>query len=101
MSLGDDWFTEIAEDAGSAFSLHLREKLHEEQTPYQTIAIYDTRGFGRLMVIDGCTMLSSRGRPIKNWYLKAGAGVFMMDCSTSSTGSQRWKTSRRYDRFVR
>ncbi|MCU0833782.1 MAG: polyamine aminopropyltransferase [Chromatiaceae bacterium] len=60
MSLGDDWFTEISEDAGSAFSLRVREKLHEERTPFQTIAIYDTQGFGRLMVIDGCTMLSSR-----------------------------------------
>lgn len=60
MSLGDDWFTEISEDAGSAFSLRLRERLHEERTPFQTIAIYETQGFGRLMVIDGCTMLSSR-----------------------------------------
>ena len=60
MSLGDDWFSEISEDAGSAFSLRVREKLHEERTPFQTIAIYDTQGFGRLMVIDGCTMLSSR-----------------------------------------
>jgi len=60
MGLGDDWFTEISADAGSAFSLRLKTKLHEEQTPFQTIAIYDTQGFGRLMVIDGCTMLSSR-----------------------------------------
>ncbi|NEV62695.1 polyamine aminopropyltransferase [Thiorhodococcus minor] len=54
------WFTEIAGDAGSAFSLRLREKLHEEQTPYQLIEVYATEGFGNLMVIDGCTMLSTR-----------------------------------------
>ena len=54
------WFSEIAGDAGSAFSLKVRAKLHEEQTPYQLIQIYATEGFGNLMVIDGCTMLSTR-----------------------------------------
>jgi len=56
----EEWFTEIAEDAGSAFSLRVTTKVHEEQSPYQSIEIYDTEGFGRLMVIDGFTMLSSR-----------------------------------------
>ena len=56
----NDWFTEIVAPAGSAFSLKIKAKLHEEQTPYQQIAIYDTEHFGRLMVIDGCTMLSTR-----------------------------------------
>ncbi|AGA88971.1 spermidine synthase [Thioflavicoccus mobilis 8321] len=54
------WFTEIHSRDGSAFSLRVRAKLHEERTPYQTIAIYDTTDFGRLMVIDGCTMVSDR-----------------------------------------
>jgi spermidine synthase len=56
----DHWFTEIADNDGSAFSLRVKAKLHEEQTPFQTIEIYETDGFGNLMVIDGCTMLSSR-----------------------------------------
>lgn len=56
----DQWFTEIVEDVGSAFSLRITSKLHEEQTPYQTIEVYDTEGFGRLLVIDGFTMLSER-----------------------------------------
>jgi spermidine synthase len=56
----EEWFTEIVEDAGSAFSLRTKSKLHEEQTPYQSIEIHDTEGFGHLMVIDGFTMLSSR-----------------------------------------
>lgn len=56
----NQWFSEVAADDGSAFSLKIREKLHEEQTPFQRIEIYATEGFGNLMVIDGCTMLSSR-----------------------------------------
>jgi len=56
----DQWFTEICQEGGSAFSLKLKSKLHEETTPYQTIAIYDTEAFGHLMVIDGCTMVSQR-----------------------------------------
>jgi spermidine synthase len=54
------WFTEIASEAGSAFSLRIRQRLHSEKTPYQQIDIYDTETFGRLMVIDGFIMLSSR-----------------------------------------
>ncbi|TVQ87197.1 MAG: polyamine aminopropyltransferase [Chromatiaceae bacterium] len=56
----NDWFTEVHQDAGSAFSLRIRRKVHEEQSPFQTISIYETTDFGHLMVIDGCTMLSSR-----------------------------------------
>lgn len=54
------WFTEVMDSAGIAFSLKINSKLHEEQTPYQHIAIYDTQTFGKLMVIDGCIMLSTR-----------------------------------------
>lgn len=60
MSLDETWFTETHGDTGSAFSLKVSAKLHEEQTPYQKIEIFDTEGFGKLMVIDGCTMLSTR-----------------------------------------
>ena len=55
-----EWFTEVVEGDGSAFSLRIRRKLHEEQSPYQTIAVYETEHFGNQMVIDGFTMLSSR-----------------------------------------
>jgi spermidine synthase len=57
MTLDNSWFSEPYEPAGSAFSLK-GELLHSEQTPYQKIDIYQTEGFGRLMVIDGCTMLT-------------------------------------------
>jgi len=60
MSLDSSWFTEPADKTGTAFSLKLGKKLHEEQTPFQTIEIYDTATFGKLMVIDGCTMVSTR-----------------------------------------
>jgi spermidine synthase len=55
-----DWFTEIHDRDGSAFSLQIRAKLHEERTPFQSIAVYETSHYGNLMVIDGCTMVSAR-----------------------------------------
>ncbi len=54
------WFTEVYPDDGCALSLELSEKLHEEQTAWQKLEIYQTMGFGRLMLLDGCIMLTSR-----------------------------------------
>lgn len=56
----DDWFTEQHLNAGSAFSLKIKRKLHEEQSNFQHLEIYETETFGNLMVIDGCTMVSTR-----------------------------------------
>lgn len=56
----DEWFTEEHLHAGTAFSLKIRRKLHEEQSPFQHHEIYETESFGNLMVIDGCTMVSTR-----------------------------------------
>lgn len=58
----EEWFTEIAEEAGSAFSLRLDAagRVHDEQTPYQHIEVYETKHFGRLLTIDGFVMLSDR-----------------------------------------
>ena len=55
-----NWFTEVCEESGSAFSLQISEKLHEEQTDFQKIEVYKTEQFGHLMVIDGFIMLSQR-----------------------------------------
>ena len=55
-----DWFTEVCQEAGSAFSLRVRRKLHSEQTPYQLIEIWETTEFGNLMTIDGFVMLTGR-----------------------------------------
>lgn len=55
-----EWFTEEHFGAGSAFSLKIKRKLHEEQSPFQHHEIYETETFGNLMVLDGCTMVSTR-----------------------------------------
>ena len=54
------WFTEVYPKHGSALQIEVKAKLHEEQTPFQKIEIYDTAWLGKLMVIDGCTMVSTR-----------------------------------------
>ena len=59
MSLESDWFSERHADIGSAWSAKIKDRLFDEQSPYQHVQVYDTEGFGRLMVIDGCTMVST------------------------------------------
>lgn len=54
------WFVEVHQQDGSSFGFTIKEHLHHEKTPYQSIDIYDTTHFGRLMVIDGCVMLTDR-----------------------------------------
>lgn len=54
------WFTEKSDDSGIGFSLKISGKLHEEQTPYQKLEIFDTTEFGRLMTLDGLIMLTDR-----------------------------------------
>src|SRR5690554_6144457 len=58
--LNEGWFTEVFQDQGTAFSLQVKGKLHEEQTPFQKLEIYETETFGNLMVLDGCVMLTTR-----------------------------------------
>ncbi len=58
--LDDQWFSEAVSSDGSAFSLKIKRKLHEEQSEFQFLEIYETEHFGNLMVIDGCTMVSTR-----------------------------------------
>jgi spermidine synthase len=60
MTLDEGWFTEVCEESGTALSFAIEAKLHEEVTPYQTIAVYKTRSYGNLMVIDGFVMLTQR-----------------------------------------
>jgi spermidine synthase len=54
------WFTEQVPGAETAFSLKIKQKVHEEQSEFQHLEIYQTETFGYLMVIDGCTMVSTR-----------------------------------------
>ncbi len=60
MDTNNKWFTEQCEEGGTAFSLELTQKLHEEVTDFQKIEIYATKTFGNLMVIDGFVMLTQR-----------------------------------------
>lgn len=62
MSNGADqaWFTEVFGNEGTSFGLAIKGKLHEEQSQYQKLEIYDTETFGKLMVIDDCVMLTER-----------------------------------------
>ena len=58
--MSSNWFTEKHEASGSSIGYRVDEKLADEQTPFQHIEIYRTTDWGNLMVIDGCTMLTSR-----------------------------------------
>ena len=56
----DGWYTEEWADQGSAISLRVKEKVHDEQSPYQRIEIYETETFGTLMTLDGLVMVTDR-----------------------------------------
>ena len=60
MALDDSWFSEACDSCGSAFSLKVVKKLHEEVSAFQKIEIYETATFGNFMVIDGFTMVTTR-----------------------------------------
>lgn len=60
MTLDDKWFIEASEAEGLGLALGVTEKLHEERSEFQTIAVYETTRFGRLMTIDGLVMLTDR-----------------------------------------
>ncbi|HEX4479949.1 MAG TPA: polyamine aminopropyltransferase, partial [Rudaea sp.] len=55
-----EWFSEQHDYSGSSIGFRVKEKLHEEQTPFQKIEIFDTTDWGKLMVIDGCMMVTTR-----------------------------------------
>nr|CAA6809678.1 MAG: Spermidine synthase (EC [uncultured Thiotrichaceae bacterium] len=61
MTTTPNWFTELS-DAGTIFGLELTDsgRVHVEQTPFQKLEVFDTKTFGKLMTLDGCTMVSSR-----------------------------------------
>ncbi len=59
-TLSSNWFVEKFGDEGTSFGLEVTDKLHEERSEFQHIEIYQTKTFGRLMVLDGCVMLTDR-----------------------------------------
>jgi spermidine synthase len=54
------WFTEQHDYSGSSIGFRVNARLHAEQTPFQSIEIYDSTDWGKLMVIDGCMMVTTR-----------------------------------------
>ncbi len=60
MALDENWYTEVWAGQGSALSLKIKAKLHDEQSPYQRIEVYETEAFGRLMTLDGLVMVTDR-----------------------------------------
>ncbi len=60
MALNNDWYTEEWDAQGSAISLKTKHKVHDEQSAYQRIEIYETESFGTLMTLDGLVMVTDR-----------------------------------------
>jgi len=60
MSESTSWFTEQFELTGSSIGFRVKRKLHEEQSAFQRIEIYETTDWGNLMALDGCIMLTGR-----------------------------------------
>jgi spermidine synthase len=60
MALDNNWYTEQWQGEGAAISLRVKDKIHDEQTDYQRIEIYETESFGRLMTLDGLVMVTDR-----------------------------------------
>ncbi len=58
MSLNDsEWFTECFEGL-TAFSVRYSEKLYEGKSAFQTIEVYQTERLGRVLILDGCFMVT-------------------------------------------
>ena len=60
MSLDNTWYTEKWAGQGSAISLKIKDKVHDEKSSYQRIEIYETESFGTLMTLDGLVMVTDR-----------------------------------------
>ncbi len=55
----DEWFTERFEDR-TGFSVRCTHKLFEGKSDFQTVEIFDTVAVGRVLVLDGCFMLTEK-----------------------------------------
>lgn len=60
MSNQDNWYIEHFQPTGSAIGFRISAKLDEVQSPFQKIEIYQTTDWGKLMLIDGAVMLTTR-----------------------------------------
>lgn len=55
----DGWFVETQLDAVS-YGLRIERRLHTEQTPYQHIEVFQSPHHGRVLILDGCVMLTEQ-----------------------------------------
>ncbi len=55
----DGWFIETY-DRISAFGLKCSEKLYEAHSPFQKIEIFNTPAMGRILILDGCFMVTQK-----------------------------------------
>ncbi|MFA5683831.1 MAG: polyamine aminopropyltransferase [Lysobacteraceae bacterium] len=60
MSETPTWYHENFDSSGSAVGFRVSGRLHAEQSAFQSIEIWDTTDWGKLMVIDGAIMLTGR-----------------------------------------
>lgn len=60
MALDQSWYTEQWAGQAAAISLRITRKLHEEQSDFQHIEVFETESFGRLLTLDGLVMVTDR-----------------------------------------
>ncbi|MGC8906573.1 MAG: polyamine aminopropyltransferase [Desulfomonilaceae bacterium] len=58
MSLNEsEWFTECFENL-TAFSVRYSQRLYKGKSAFQTIEVYETERLGRVLILDGCFMVT-------------------------------------------
>ena len=61
---GTDWYQERWAGEGSAIALEITARLHDHQSPYQRVEVFETTRFGRLLTLDGLVMVTGRDNHI-------------------------------------
>ncbi len=55
----DFWFSEL-QNEDVKFGVRVKSHLYSKETKYQKIDIFDTEFFGRVMILDGCFMITEK-----------------------------------------
>ncbi|CAD6995464.1 spermidine synthase [Ceratitis capitata] len=61
-AISNGWFSEIQNDLwpGQAFSLKIKQVVHEEKSKYQDIKVIETATFGTCLILDGIIQCTTR-----------------------------------------
>ncbi|QQE78879.1 polyamine aminopropyltransferase [Alicyclobacillus sp. SO9] len=59
MTRSELWFTE-QQNSNLKLGLRINKTLHSEQTEFQSLDVYETAEYGKLLVLDGCVMTTDR-----------------------------------------